>query len=245
MSELPSRDDFTRYQSTVFRLVEAQHRISTSRLTDSLAEEERLERLIEQAKPKLPEAAQGLHYLLATPFRYGHRSESRFRAVTERRGIFYGSESERTCIAEMAYWRMRFFAAAPAAKLPRTTTEYLMFSIGIAAERALDLTRPPFAKHRKKWTDKLSYHACQRFASAARAIAAQLIRYESARDAEGGVNVALFDPACFTAEVPASQSTWHFRFQEGWLLVIGASPSEKRHSFEFAEFGLAAHLGTR
>ena len=237
MSELPSKADFTRYRSTVFRLVEAQHRISTSRLTDSLAEEERLERLIEQAKPKLPEPAHKLHYLLATPFRYGHRSESRFRKAGERPGIFYGSESARTCIAEMAYWRMRFFAAAPAARLPRTTTEYLMFGVGIAAERALDLTRPPFAKHRKKWTDKTSYDVCQRFASAARAIAAQLIRYESARDAQGGINVALFDPACFTAQVPASQSTWHFRFQDRRLLAIGASPSEQRHSFEFAQFG--------
>lgn len=237
MSELPAKDDFTRYRSTVFRLVEAQHRISTSRLTASLAEEERLERLIEQVKPKLPAPARRLHYLLATPFRYGHRSESRFRKAGERPGIFYASESERTCITEMAYWRMRFFAAAPAAQLPRTTTEYLMFGVGIAAERALDLTRPPFAKHRKKWTDKLSYDACQRFASAARAIAAQLIRYESARDVQGGINVALFDPACFTAQVPASQSTWHFRFQDRRLLAIGASPSDQRHSFDFAQFG--------
>ena len=76
MTDVPAPTDFVHYGGTVFRLVEAQHRISTSRLTDSLAEEERLEALIEQAKPSLPDAARGLHYLLATPFRYGHRSES-------------------------------------------------------------------------------------------------------------------------------------------------------------------------
>ena len=96
MTAGPSRSDFVHYQGTLFRLVEAQHRISTSRLTNSLAEEELLERLVEQVKPPLPEKARGLHYLLATPFRYGHRSESRFRKAGERPGIFYASESART-----------------------------------------------------------------------------------------------------------------------------------------------------
>ena len=116
MSRAPKRSDFANYRGEVLRLVEAQHRISTSRLADSLVEEERLERLIEEVKPPLPKAARRLHYLLATPFRYGHRIESRFRKAGERPGIFYafGNRSV-TCIHEMAYWRMRFFAASPSA----------------------------------------------------------------------------------------------------------------------------------
>ena len=239
MTEIPSPSDFVTYRGTVFRLVEAQHRISTSRLTDSLAEEERLEMLIEQAKPPLPEEAKGLHYLLATPFRYGHRSESRFRKAGERPGIFYGSETKQTCIREMAYWRLRFFAASPAADLPSTTTEYLMFGIGVAASRTLDLTRPPIAGKRAKWADKKRYDTCQRFAVLARAIATQLIRYESARDREVGINVALLDPSCFTAPVPTSEGTLHFRFQNQRLVIIGASPSQERHEFDFGQFGLA------
>lgn len=238
MTEIPSRSDFVAYRGTVFRLVEAQHRISTSRLTDALVEEDRLEMLIEQAKPHLPEEAKGLHYLLATPFRYGHRSESRFRSSGERPGIYYGSETKRTCIREMAYWRMRFFAASPAANLPSTTTEYLMFGIGVAADRSLDLTRPPFARKRAKWADKMSYGACQRFAALARVIATQLIRYESARDWDGGFNVAMFDPGGFTAPVPTSEGTLHFRFQNQRLVVIGASPSQERHEFDFDQFDL-------
>ena len=238
MTDTPSRSDFVSYQGTVFRLVEAQHRISTSRLTNSLADEERLEQLIEQSKPPLPEKAQGLHYLLATPFRYGHRSPSRFRKAGERPGIFYASESSKTCITEMAYWRMRFFAASPNAMLPTTTTEYLMFDVGIAAGRVLDLTLPPFAKRRSRWADKRSWTACQDFGALARTIDAQLIRYESARDEDGGFNVALFDPECFIAPVPNSAGTWHFRFQNRRLVVIGASPSNERHEFEFGQFGL-------
>jgi len=222
----------------VFRLVEAQHRISTSRLADSLADEERLELLIEQVKPPMPREARKLHYLLATPFRYGHRSASRFRKAGERPGVFYGSESTRTCLAEMAYWRMRFFTASPGAELPRTTTEYLMFRIGVAADRALDLTLPPFVKDRLKWTNKRSWTATQRFGALARSVATQLIRYESARDDQGGVNIALFDPACFTAPVPTSEGTWHFRFQNRKLIVIGAAPSHERHEYEFDRSGL-------
>ena len=233
-----SSSDFIKYQETVFRLVEAQHRISTSRLTDSLAEEERLEILVERVKPPLPEEARSLHYLLATPFRYGHRSESRFRKAAERPGIFYASESTRTCIVEMAYWRMRFFATSPDALLPATTTEYFMFGIGVAAVRALDLTRPPFVKRRANWTNRSSYDSCQQFAVNARKISTQLIRYESARDDQGGINVALLDPSCFTAPVPKSEGTWHFRFQNRKLVVIGASPSHERHEFDFGQFEL-------
>jgi hypothetical protein len=240
LTENPTPSNFVIYRGSVFRLVEAQHRISTSRLTDSIADEERLEALIEQAKPPLPTEAQGLHYLLATPFRYGHRSESRFRRAGERPGIFYASETKRTCIREMAYWRLRFFAASPAATLPSTTTEYLMFGIGIAADRSLDLTLPPFARKRTAWSNKQSYDACQRFAASARAVATQLIRYESARDDDGGFNVALFDPSCFTAPVPTPEGTWHFRFQNHRLIVIGASPSQERHEFDFGHFGLPA-----
>ena len=219
-------------------MVEAQHRISTSRLTDSLADEERLERLIEQAKPALPKAALGLHYLLATPFRYGHRSASRFRKAGERPGAFYASESARTCLTEMAYWRLRFFQALPDEQLPATTTEFLMFRIDVAAERSLDLTRAPLAG-KVKWADKNSWVATQRFGTAARAIETQLIRYASARDEEGGVNIALFDPACFTARVPTPEGTWHFRFRNGRLAAIRAAPSNERHEFEFGQFGLA------
>ena len=70
-SELAS--ELGAWRGTVWRVVEAQHRISTNRLAGSLAEQEQLERLAEAVKPELPPAARGLHYLLAAPFRYGHR----------------------------------------------------------------------------------------------------------------------------------------------------------------------------
>jgi len=239
LTRAPRKSDFRDYRGRVFRMVEAQHRISTSRLADNLFDEERLERLVEQVKPPMPRAARRLHHLLATPFRYGHRSASRFRRTGERPGIFYASESAVTCLSEMAYWRLKFFAAAPRAILPTTTTEHLMFSAKVAAIRSLDLTKPPFAANRARWTDHDDYAACQQFAAHARKIDAQAIRYLSARDPDDGRNLALFDPTCFESRVPKSEGTWHFRFRTGRLTAIAASPSSERHEFSFDQFGLS------
>ena len=238
MSRAPKRTDFIDYRGKVFRIVEAQHRISTSRLAGSILDEERLERLVEEVKPPMPKEARKLHHLLATPFRYGHRSESRFRKAGERPGIFYASEAVITCLREMAHWRLRFYAASPAAAFPTTTTEHLMFSVAIDAKRALDLTGAPFDSAPTKWVHAEEYAECQRFADRARKIDAELIRYESARDPDGGRNVAVLRPACFESHVPTAEGTWHFRFQNGRLNAIAASPSNERHEFNFEQFGL-------
>jgi hypothetical protein len=219
-------------------MVEAQHRISTSRLADSLIEEERLEALVEEVKPSLPAAAKELHYLLRTPFRYGFGRASRFRKANERPGIFYASEHPQTCLAEAAYWRLRFFAASPQALLPATTAEYLAFSIAVHAARALDLTEKPFAASQALWTMPDDYSPCQRLAGHARAIGTQLIRYQSVRDPDRRANVALLDPACFTEKVPTPVQAWHLRFQEGALIAIAAAPASEFHVFSFAEFNL-------
>ena len=56
---------------TCWRVVEAQHKVSTLKLVDTLAEQALLEGLIELSKPPVPPECRHLHYLLTTPFRYG------------------------------------------------------------------------------------------------------------------------------------------------------------------------------
>lgn len=221
-------------------MVEAQHRISTDRLADEIAEQDVLERLIEEAKPAMPLAARGLHHLLGTPFRYGYAKATRFRRAGERPGIFYGSDTQRTAVAEAAYWYMRFFAAAPGSRLPSTTQERLVYSVPVKVDRALDLTEPPLVVARAKWTDPEDYEPCQQLAQQARAIGAQLIRYESVRDAPAGRNAALFDPSAFQKPVPATAGSWHFRFTGNKLTAFAAAPSGERHDFTFEQFGLMA-----
>lgn len=236
---VPTIKDFRSYRSKLFRIVEAQHRISTDRLVGDLAEQDVLEKLIDEVKPTIPPEARGLHHLLGTPFRYGYSRPTRFRRAHERPGIFYGSESQRTAVAETAFWRMRFFAASPEMKLPETTLEHWAFSVTVNVERALDLTEPPLSAGHESGTKSEDYGPCQRLAQQARAIDAQLVRYQSVRDLPTGRNAALFDPSAFQKPVPKGERSWHFRFS-GNRLTAFALPSRERHDFTFEQFGLRA-----
>ena len=95
-----------------WRVVEAQHVVSTLKLVDTLDEQELLERLLDRSKPAVPPDCRQLHYLLSTPFRYGapYPGGSRFRAAGMTAGVFYASVQVATAIAEMAFARLRFFA---------------------------------------------------------------------------------------------------------------------------------------
>jgi hypothetical protein len=133
---------------------------------------------------------------------------------------------------------LRFYAVAPSAEFSSTTTEHLMFSVRIDAARALDLTRAPFNGLRSRWVDPVKYDACQRFAAQARRLGTQLLRYESARDPNRGINVAVLTPDSFNGPMPRAEGTWYFRFGNSRLSAIAASPSNERMEFEFAQFGL-------
>ena len=125
-------------------MVEAQHRSSTMRITDTLEEQAILEDLIEEVKPPMPPECRGLHYLLYTPFRYApYPHGSRFRRARQRDGAFYASERVETAIAETAFYRLLFHLEAPAARLPARPTEHTAFRVRAATERLIDLTAPP------------------------------------------------------------------------------------------------------
>ena len=127
-----------------WRAVEAQHRVSTAKLTDTLAEQERLEQLIEASKPVVPEECRHLHYLLSTPFRYGalYPRGSRFRRAGLTAGVFYGSELCRTAMTELAFYRLLFFAESPDTPWPTNPAEYTAFAVEFATERALNSDSP-------------------------------------------------------------------------------------------------------
>ncbi len=238
-SDRPAPEDFRSYRATVWRMVEAQHRISTNRLAADAADQALLEQLVEEAKPVLPPAARGLHYLLATPFRYGHRKASRFRRAGERPGIFYASEYVATAVAETAYWRLLFFSRSPGFAPPTNVVEHSAFTVPVRTARLIDLTEAPFDARRAAWTDPDDYAACQALAGRARAIEAQAIRYASARDPEGRANVALLDPAGFAARAPRIVQTWLLRHEAGRMTAFAALPSRERYDFTFEGFGLA------
>ncbi|MBB5281848.1 RES family NAD+ phosphorylase [Pacificimonas flava] len=229
--------EFRSYEDLVWRVVEAQHRISTSRLAGSIEDQKRLEELADEAKPKLPVSARGLHYLLASPFRYGHAVSSRFRKAKEWPGIFYASETEAGAIAETAYWRLRFISRSPGFVLGNRTSEHLSFSARLKLERLLDLTRKPFDEWHGRWTDPNDYSSCQDFAGVARQSSAQALRTESARAAET-VNLVLLDPQGFADNEPTYGRTWHLRYENDHLTAYAAAPGTQVLRFTPGTFGL-------
>jgi len=196
-----------RWRGRLWRAVEAQHRAATMRLVDNLAEQEVLEKLLEDSKPPVPAPAAGLHYLLATPFRYPprHPGGSRFRAATDP-GVFYGATEVRTACAELGYWRWRFLLDSPA--LPQLApVPHTLFRCRVEGV-AIDLRVAPLNRDRLLWTSRDDYSHCQRLGQAAREAKLDVIRYRSVRDPRGGACAAVMTPSALQSP-PDTEQSWH------------------------------------
>jgi RES domain len=190
-------------------VVEAQHVVSTRKLVDTLEEHELLEELIERQKPPAPvdKDFAGLHHLLATPFRYPPlRYGSRFGQRHER-GIWYGSLSVPTALAEVAYYRLVFLDGTTANIAP--IAELTAFNAGFSSESAVDLTRAPFDRYMQQISSPTHYATAQELGTAMRGDGVELFHYRSARDRDGGTNLGLFTPRAFSGKRPGRElATW-------------------------------------
>ncbi len=191
-----------------WRAVEAQHVVSTLRLTgnDPVAQDQ-LENILEASKPPLPANARHLHYLLATPFRYPPSAHgSRFRAPFAP-GVLYAAVERRTACAELGYWRWRFLTASEGLKEIPAAPQTL-FQLG-AHGQGIDLTKPPLLRWRRIWAQPDSYTQTQSLAAAARLAPASWLAYQSVRDPQQGLCYAVLDPRALRPARPLSSETWY------------------------------------
>ena len=189
-----------------WRAVESQHQVSTRKLVRSLEEQELLEEMLEGAKPPAVGGA-ALHYLLATPFRYPPLPHGSRFGTRHERGIWYGAETQRTMLAEVAYYRFVFLAGTRA-DLGTVATELTAFTVHAHSARGVDLVAPPFAAHGAAIASPTSYAASQSLGAAMRAAGVELFRYPSARDPERGAAVGVLTPAAFGRARPRRLETW-------------------------------------
>ena len=190
-----------------WRVVEAQHHVSTRKLVDTAEEQALLEEMIESVKPRDVTSGK-LHYLLFTPFRYPPlRHGSRFGTRRDR-GIWYGSLERRTAFAEVAYYRLLFLEGTEAA-LDTVTTALTAFTVSVRTNRGVALDLPPFDRYRREISSRSSYRASQSLGDEMRGANVEAFQYTSARDAEGGVNVGAIAPSVFGRSRPRSFETWH------------------------------------
>jgi hypothetical protein len=230
--------------SGVFRrVVESQSRNSTRKLVDSDAEQAVLETLLdERAKLPVPAELKGLHFLLSTPFRHPPlRNGSRF-GTRQERGILYGARELPVAFAEVAYYRLLFLEGT-AADLGLVTVELTAFSFGVAARRAVDLTRPPFVRFEAEISSKIAYEAPQRLGAEMRESRVGCCLYVSARAEGRGVCIAVFDDV-FKPRRPSAEERWtcaaekaRVEFSSGGLLR-----DPVRHTYERGQFLVGGRL---
>lgn len=217
------RSEFRPFKGQCWRVVESQYVISTVPLVDTLDEQARLEELLDDTKPPVPPACQHLHPLLFTPFRYIPRNGSRFRRAGQRDGAFYTAEHVETAVAEMAFYRVLFYAEASEALIPQDFAEYTAFSVSIATESMIDLTeqQDPALSH---FSD---YSGSQAFADLARAAGAAGLRSASVRCPKHGAALTWFSCEVFDHPDPVTRQTWRMRLTRLGVQALCESPRIK------------------
>jgi RES domain-containing protein len=220
-----------------WRLVEAQHHVSTVKLTDNPQEQERLEQLLEDTKPPIPAECQHLRYLLFTPFRYGapYPRGSRFRRAGFTPGVFYGSDMARTAAIEVAFYRLLFFAESPATPWPANPGEYTAFAVDYATGRAIDLRSPPLDRDRKRWMHPTDYDACRALADECREAGIDVIKYQSVRDPEPATNVAILHCRAFASTDAVERQTWRIQVSAAGARILREAPKAS-YGFDRAAF---------
>ena len=224
-----------------WRLVEAQHRVSTMKLVDDVEEQITLEELIDESKPPVPPECKHLHYLLFTPFRYSPRHDSRFARARSTDRAFYAAEAASTAVAEIAFHRLLFFAESPDTALPSNPLEFTAFSIRYATERSVDLTVAPLDRRTDEWARTEDYGACQALASQARGEGVELIRSRSVRDPSGGANLTLLACAAFETFHPVTRKSWSLMFRPRGVTALEAYDG-RRLSFTVGDFAADSRL---
>lgn len=212
-------------------MVEAQHRVSTMKLVDTLEEQRLLEEVLESTKPPMPEECKNLNFLLFTPFRYAATNDSRFRRAGQTLGVFYAAEDMETSIAEVAFWRLLFFMESARTPWPANPLELTAFSVRYESARCLDLTRNPYVDRIDIWTAPIDYEPCHKLADEARNLGCEVIRSISARDPSRRATISILSCAAFRDTKPIQKRTWRMQLGSAGIFAMCVNPQA---SLEFS-----------
>lgn len=176
-----------------WRMVEAQHISSSRDLVESAEEHDLLEKLLENSKPPITNEK---HYLIFTPFRYPPLAYGSRFGNTFEPALWYGSVTIYTALAEVAFYRLKFFDDT-SANLEYIEIPMTAFQAYIQTQKGIDLTEPPFNKYQDNISNKTSYDFSQNLGTEMRSAKIETFIFTSARDKKQGRNVASFTPEVF------------------------------------------------
>lgn len=238
----------------LYRIVESQEEVATRSLVDNLQKQQVLEDLLERSKPARLPGSENLHYLLATPFRYPPLPwGSRFGRAAEN-GIFYGSKTVATVLAEAAFYRLRFYRDMLQPPRQPITSYHNVFSAKYRIQEGLALQSSAWEHHRQALTDPSDYRFCQQLGAQSREHGIEGLEYLSARaqqagiissEGEGseGINVAILEPRSLLNRPPAQEAdvTAETNVDKVTFLVKSGGRVETRLFFR-ANFTVGGHL---
>jgi hypothetical protein len=225
----------TNIEGMLYRFVAIQVELATNRLVSSLDEQAVLENLLEQAKPPIPTVSRGLHYLLATPFRYPPlRHGSRFGQRHEP-SLFYGSLTIKTVLAESAYYRLVFWHGMKVPPHNSLDTQHILFKAYYDCEKGIKLHQQPFNAWHDDLTNRCSYAVTQALGSAMRKAGVEAFEFTSARDPKAGLNVALFTTSALASCSPEMTQNWLVETY-GNHVTLYCHEDSSIHDFDIATF---------
>jgi len=196
-----------------FRIVEAQHLISSRKLVNTDEEQAILESMIESIKPRpeIAQEAQGYHYLLFTPFRYPPLPYGSRFATQQACSLWYGSLQIETALAEKAYYWF-VLTQASHAEFEDSKIELTAYSVDIQTLYGIDLSQAPFDVYTHVISSPTQYGASQQLGQSMRQDGVLAFVYYSARDKNlHGRNVGVFSLHAFKTKKPNQDSieTWY------------------------------------
>ena len=194
---------------TLYRLVESQEQVATLGYVDTLEEQALLEEMLEQEKPSYPEGVENYHYLLTTPFRYPPlKWGSRFGRTSEP-SLFYAGCTLGVTLAESAFYRFVFLDSIEGVtNEDKIRSEHTLFSADYQTSNGVKLQQSPFNQFKTELTHLTDYSHTQQLGSDMRKAGLMGFEYESARDKNNGICVALYNTSPFSNSKPTSTEQW-------------------------------------
>lgn len=223
-------------QGQLHRMVETQEVVATRSIVSNLAKQELLESMLEQySKPQPQSYPAKRHYLFSTPFRYPPlRYGSRF-GDRHCPSLFYGAKRGSTVLAESAYYRLVFWHHMQDPPPEPIEARHTMFVAAYRTQRGVDLCQAPFDVYERELRHPSDYRFTQALGAHLRELRIGCFVYASARDPEGGHNVAIFEPDVLIGEGPRRSAPWVSRV-DGEQMTFVSMREHKRKSYRLDQF---------
>jgi len=220
----------------VFRVAESQQKVATNTLVDTLEEQQMLEEMLDQVKPRIPQDCEQYDYLIYTPFRYPPlKHGSRFGKKIHP-SIFYGSKNIEAAFAELAYYRFVYYdGMMTSPKKRQKVTQHASFNVDLRAEKGIALNELPFNNHKNKISDPASYDVSQKIGEEMRDKGVEAFSYYSARVVDE-VNIGIFTCKTIKSLVPDALNHWSCITRDRSVTIRSLDDRWSNISFELDQF---------